>query len=552
MSDKAERGTGARNAYIVEARGKNIPVGKCRCCGEKFPLKSNMGIFEELWRIRQEIFNEPACPNPLCANHRVPVTEEGAYRRHGSTEICSIRYRCKACGGTFSVKQTWRNPIRKHAHSEKNRIILSMLMGKMPLKRILEATEIAPTTLYDRIDFFFEQSQRFLAERERHLPDMEIRRLYLGVDRQEYAVNWTRRADKRNTPLTAVVSADNATGYVFGAHPNFDPEMSHSEVEAAAKSAGDGDAPLPHRRFARLWLQADFDAAVAESAKSRLPSNFIPTRENIYEAAANREDVESSDTPRIADSLPEAGMLVHSEYTLYGHFFHLAHLLGRTGKVRFFLDQDSGMRAACLAAFAGRIQARTCDAFYVRIAKNLTVDEKRHRMNDARKEFRKFAEQFPDLDETAVKCILLKQRIAEAREVGPWRDRWVSHPLPTMAESEKAMCFLTDLGGYDEDHLAWLYNKASLHAVDSFFNRLRRRIAMLERPIASQGNRGRVWTAYSAYRPEQVGKLLTIARACHNYIWLPEDKSAREHGTPAVRLGLAKAPLDYNDIIYFQ
>ena len=121
-----------------------------------------------------------------------------------------------------------------------------------------------------------------------------------------------------------------------------------------------------------------------------------------------------------------------------------------------------------------------------------------------------------------------------------------------MSEPEKAMCFLTDMGDYDEDHLAWLYNKASLHAVDSWFNRLRRRSSMLERPVSSAGNRGRVWSGYSAYRPEQIGKLMTIFRACHNYLWVGEGKGVRQKGTPAMRLGLAKAPLDYTDIIYFR
>lgn len=125
-------------------------------------------------------------------------------------------------------------------------------------------------------------------------------------------------------------------------------------------------------------------------------------------------------------------------------------------------------------------------------------------------------------------------------------------PRPTMSEPEKAMCFLTDMGDYDGDHLAWLYNKASLHAVDSWFNCLRRRSSMLERPVSSAGNRGRVWSGYSAYRPEQIGKLMTIFRACHNYLWVGEGKDARQRGTPAMRLGLAKAPLDYSDIIYFR
>ena len=125
------------------------------------------------------------------------------------------------------------------------------------------------------------------------------------------------------------------------------------------------------------------------------------------------------------------------------------------------------------------------------------------------------------------------------------------HPLPTLSETEKAVCHLTDIGGYQPDHLARVYAKASLHAVDSFFNRIRRRSSMLERPVHSSANRGRVFNAYSAYLPGQIDKMQTLIRACHNYVWVGEGKTAPK-GTPATRLGLAKAPLDLTDIIYFR
>ena len=48
------------------------------------------------------------------------------------------------------------------------------------------------------------------------------------------------------------------------------------------------------------------------------------------------------------------------------------------------------------------------------------------------------------------------------------------------------------------------------------------------------------------------GKLLTIARACHNYVWTGDKKKGVEPRTPAMRLGLARAPLDLSDIIYFR
>ena len=66
-------------------------------------------------------------------------------------------------------------------------------------------------------------------------------------------------------------------------------------------------------------------------------------------------------------ALPKDGMQVRGEYTMYGHFFFLRKLLDITDKVRFFLDQDSAFRAACLSAFSERIKEGRCDAFYVRI-----------------------------------------------------------------------------------------------------------------------------------------------------------------------------------------
>ena len=73
-----------------------------------------------------------------------------------------------------------------------------------------------------------------------------------------------------------------------------------------------------------------------------------------YDEATRREDVEVSEIQDVGRRLPTRSMRIHAEYTLYGHFFYLKRLFGGIGKIRFFLDQDSGMRAACLAASSQR------------------------------------------------------------------------------------------------------------------------------------------------------------------------------------------------------
>lgn len=141
---------------------------------------------------------------------------------------------------------------------------------------------------------------------------------------------------------------------------------------------------------------------------------------------------------------------------------------------------------------------------------------------------------------------MLKDKLACMVKIGSRNDHWVEHPYPDMSEPQKAIAYLTDMGDYDIDHFAWLYNKASLHAVDNLFMQICRRLMMLERGIHSQGNAGRVWNGYAAYNPKQINKMLTLFKAYRNFILPGDDKL-----TPAERLGLAKRPVKYEDVLYF-
>lgn len=136
-------------------------------------------------------------------------------------------------------------------------------------------------------------------------------------------------------------------------HLNYDPTLDAEEVEQQAVTAGDYQAKAPFRRFARCWLKRDYDAALKSSRSScRQPSgqDLDGDIEAAYDEATRREDVEVSEIQDVGRRLPTRSMRIHAEYTLYGHFY-LKRLFGGIGKIRFFLDQDSGMRAACLAAF---------------------------------------------------------------------------------------------------------------------------------------------------------------------------------------------------------
>lgn len=536
-----------QDTYTIQSAGAGTPVLKCRLCNEFPPIKSNQAIAEERDRYLAALDEplEPSCPDAACQNHTVPVGTKGHYQSFGLTASGSRRYRCKACGKTFAVGKSTTG----HKAPHKNRLIFSLLMNKSPMRRICEVADIGPEGLYGKIDFLYEQTRRFSANREKRLPGMAIPRLYLGTDRQDYVVNWTRHEDRRNVVLHAVGTADNSTGYIFGMHLNYDPGLDAEAIERQSVAAGDYQAKAPFRRFARCWLKGDYDAAV----RARKAGRNRPTRQDLrgnieatYTEAITREDVEVSESTDTSRRLPTRGMQIHAEYSLYGHFFFLKQLIGSVEKLRFFLDQDSGMRAACLAAFQPEIAVRRADAFYVRIAKELTITEKRAAIAASRAVFDLARQINPGLKDHEVETLLIKARIAQMTAIGKWQDKWLIHPFPNMSEPEKAICYLTDYGDYDEDHLARLYNKASLHGIDHFFMQVRRRLSILERPIASSSRAGRTWYGYSAYNPESIVKMLGIFRVFYNYCLTGQDKQ-----TPAMRLGLAKGKVALEDVIYF-
>jgi transposase-like protein len=527
----------------------NIPLLRCNSCSEHFPLKSNKGISEELSRIsnylkiaEQEIY----CPHEGCSNNNVPVGTKKAYRSFGTSSSGSKRYQCCACNKTFSVAKSTQWQHDTHHNIE----IFKLLVNKVPLNRIIEITGISWKVLYNRIDYIHRQCMAFASNRENKLKNMSFDRLYISVDRQEYTINWTERKDKRNTIITGIASADNETGYIFGIHPNFDGSLNKSEIEEEAISTGDHLKSAPFRKYARLWLEKDYSESIKRSNKrsKRNASNLVQDIAIAYENAQQREDVEGFDNKDFTEKLPDYGVQVHAEYTMIAHFHFLKKLFGEVGKWRFFLDQDSGIRGACLSAFAEEIKERTAEAFYVKIEKNLTVDEKRKLKAIAKSKFEEMIEQFPNLTINEIKIELLKQEILANIQIGNWKDKWIKHPFPDMAEANKAMCWLTEHseGDMDLTHKAWLYNKATLHGVDSFFQKVRRRVAMLERPIGSASNNGRIWNGYGAYNPSMVVKMVEIYRVVHNYI----DVKKGDKTTPAMRLGLAQARLDYKTVLY--
>jgi len=558
-TSRQKRGPGNKTSdgYVIKSEGGGLVKLRCKSCKQTSLVKSNQAVFEEYTRLSAYLDVGSVitgCPDIDCPSATVDVSKGMPfYKRESKTAGGSQRYRCKACGKTFSIT---KRPIIRQRVPHKNKTILKLLMNKEPFRRICEVAEISQSTLYRKIDFLHVQCLAFVGDRERKLKSLPLERLYLATDRQEYLANWTNTFDKRNVVVKGIGTADLRTGYVFGMNVNYDPSLDPRIIEKMVRSNGDLLLDMPFREFARIWLEVDHKAR--DRKTPRLDPDPIPQGAlsldiaQRYQEALERGEIEASDDPEIYSQLPIEGMQVHEEYTMYGHFMLLKELFSNAGKIRFFLDQDSGIRAACLSIFCDDILAGRCDAFYVRVNKDLTIHQKRRLVNMHNHAMEGQRALYPYLNDKSIRLLWIAEEMKRLKYIGKWQDRWLEYPFPDMSEPEKFVCYLTDRNDMNEMQLARLYHMASLHKIDSFFNQVRSRLNPLDRPSKSKSNQGRSFLKYQVYKPSLIQKLLDIFRVYHNFHLKSRLKNEDEKKTPAMRLGLAKAPIPIDDIVNFR
>ena len=553
-------------AYKVDS-GSTAPSVRCKACGDNPPMKSNDGVAEEVARLVESggllLPDEAAsCPNPECGNHGRSVASLGKaeYRRRGATADGRGRlYECKSCGRRF----TSSSPVRLH---DRNKRLAADLFGRIGNKApgrgaIRGAGLKSGDSYYSILRFIHARCRSFSGGIDRALADGRLRlpaSLALQSDAQEYTLNWTSRLDRRNLVLSCYCTVEARSGFILGAHVNFDERADAFETNRDAARRGDLATPGPFRKHARFWLTGDDIAAGRRVGRRLRKHDRVALMEQIrtlYERAERRGDVEHAE---LDSHDPECrripalgmGMQTHLPYTTYAHWMLLRRILAGAGvqRVQANMDECSMSRAAFLSAFAEEVADGSAHGFYVRYTKFQTIDERMAILQAAnawRDGFRLLLPPEVRDDERACARLMMLDRIAAAQQLGKWQDRWAEHPLPTVNEPHKAMCWLTPDEGMDDDRKADLHLRAGLARVDNVFMKSRRLFSALERPIGTSSGNHRVWHGYAPYNPAMVGTYLAAFRAAHNFIHVGEDGQ-----TPAMRLGFADEPLRYEDVLW--
>ncbi len=93
----------------------------CLLCKESLPLKSNLGIAEEVARLSAYLWRKrgASCPNPACLNHGVELSAgKPHYSAYGRSGIGSQRYKCLRSKKTFSVGTSTRRQRLPHKNKD--------------------------------------------------------------------------------------------------------------------------------------------------------------------------------------------------------------------------------------------------------------------------------------------------------------------------------------------------------------------------------------------------------------------------------------------------
>jgi transposase-like protein len=576
-----QRGAKEIGAYGLSNDGTQR-ILRCELCGRYGALISNASLSTEINRLRDAngLLRPDSCPTKSCENQDAPVIRnKDRYYRHGKTRAGSPRFRCRACGQTFTIGDA----ERRQTAAAVNRDIVRDLINRASLNAILRKTGLSPTALYDRIDFIHRRMIAFEAFKVQKLKDTKRkhrRHFSLAVDGQDHRVNWESRDRRHGIQVSAITTADNLTGYVFRSDVTFDPTIEdvvdHFE---SLLDAGEFDIPDLLGQLHRYRVPSFLGAvAYALSTKGASDPRNLRLLEELRKLNVQPEGGE-------ADGSPVSGVVVSPVYTALAHLSLVAEMLPSDADIHFMSDAAPEFVVAAPVCFREALKAGRADLTFVMFDKTLTTPKKQAVVGQYKKLLAEFREGCdPTMDDLAIRNAFMALYSRELNVNASGTGQWWTVPIETMYEPRKRVGIAYQrpektLGDTKSRKLE-LLARSSLHAVDSFFNVLRQRVSFLHRAGMSRSSQT-FYNPFQAYRPGMIQKIVDISRVYFNWIEprpfrlsrtfdplvaatfysahahlasaaKQDDRRTRREKmtTPAMRVGLAKAPVRLDTILY--
>ncbi|MGZ8945734.1 MAG: hypothetical protein ACXW1W_09945, partial [Methylococcaceae bacterium] len=470
------------------------------------------------------------------------------------TKTGTVRLICKACGLSF-VERAKNRPSRAHEKPYRAEDIVMGLVNGSSFNRMMEVYKVNPSTIYHYIEKAYDSCVRFNKNRDERLLDVLSKRkiVYFATDRQDILVNWNDRTKRNAIALKATCSVDVRTAFIYRYDVGIDDITCADTVHRESIENGDVDKALLFRKYPHLFLPSDMgdekriNGYVEQLRHQELLKNPSITEEELkYLEVQIRPDVEPpSFHLTTGTGLPKDCLLLREDYQLYAHYFALKSIFENTVQAINFADQESGLRAAFMSAFADKVANNKAHLFYITYSKGSTREQREEANARTKALLAKTIKKY-DCDEKTAKHILCVEAIMKyTSPVGQWRDLWGYHPLESMTEVHKRFSHQTYKPTQSAYEIGYYLKEAGLHVVDNHFMRVRRRVSHLERAFATASNDKKLWYGKNFYRPDMAKKSAAILMTYLNYCTMWNKKSA----TPAEKLGMAKGPVRLKDIL---
>lgn len=261
---------------------------------------------------------------------------------------------------------------------------------------------------------------------------------------------------------------------------------------------------------------------------------------------------------------PKIGALVDKTYTAIAHYAYLDRILPDDAFLLLFTDEDGSTRTGALTAMHERVRRKKASISMVRVNKLASNDEREAVARASARQYSQFRRKFGLGKHSKENRRLFIYM--ESREFRVKNNSFTYHTIPyhTKYEPGKSVgiVYMPDFSDEDfgeeknEEMLLTLLDWSSLHSIDSFFSLVRAR-AMYAARGESGPNRNTKWYRRSAYNPLYMQMALDIMRVYFNWVETRTRQGAQhyffesplEKKTPAMRLGLAKAPIRLQTIL---
>lgn len=211
------------------------------------------------------------------------------------------------------------------------------------------------------------------------------------------------------------------------------------------------------------------------------------------------------------------------QYTAIAHFILISELLPSDADLHLISDPEGAFVVAEPVGFAGPLKEQRADLTFVTFDKKASNPTKKALVAKYKRKLQQFIDQHGQgQDASAIRRAFIAVHGVSLSKLsyGVPADWW-SVPIETMYEPSKkvGIAYQRPAGLPDEreERRLELLDRASLHAVDSFFNVLRQRVSFFHRAGKSRSSET-FYNAFQPYRPDMVQKIADIARVYFNWV----------------------------------